>query len=70
MKPIQGGAGRYGSFGPATAGWLIRPLFFQSDGRTFKIVAVAPESKDDGPGFAAAIKRAKERAKRDYDVEI
>jgi hypothetical protein len=31
---------------------------------------VAPESKENGQGFDAAIKRAKERAKRDYGVEI
>jgi hypothetical protein len=69
MKPIQGER-KIRELRPSGGRLLIRPLYFQMDERSFKIVAGAPESKENGPGFDAAIKRAKERAKRDYGVEI
>lgn len=69
MKPIQGER-KIRELRPSGGRLLIRPLYFQLDERTFKIVAVAPESKEDRSGFVAAIKRAKERAKCDYGVEI
>jgi hypothetical protein len=64
MKPIQGER-KIRELRPSGGRLLVGPLYFQLDERTFKIVAVAPESKEDGPGFDAAITRAKNRAKRD-----
>jgi hypothetical protein len=49
---------------------LVRPLYFQFDERTFKIVAIAHESKTHPSKFNEAVKRAKNRAKRDYGLDI
>jgi hypothetical protein len=69
MKSIKGER-KIRELRPSGGRLLIRPLYFQHDERTFKIVAMAPESMEDGPGFEAAIKRAKDRAKDDYGVDI
>jgi mRNA-degrading endonuclease RelE of RelBE toxin-antitoxin system len=69
MKPIIGER-KIRELRPGGGRVLVRPLYFQADERTFKIVAIAPESQSDPSGFEAAVKRARDRAKRDYGVEI
>lgn len=69
MKPITGEK-KIRELRPSGGRVLVRPLYFQADERTFKIVAIAPESRTDPSGFGAAVRRARDRAKRDYGVEI
>ena len=47
----------------------MRPLYVRWHDREL-ILAIAPESQVDGPGFDAAIKRAKDRAKADWVLEV
>lgn len=49
---------------------LIRPLYAQVAERRFVIFAIGPEAEEDGPGFAAAVKRAQARALADYGIKI
>lgn len=69
MKPLAGEK-KIRELRPSNRSLLVRPLYFQYDERTFKIVAIAPESMADPSGFRAAIKRAKDRARKNYGVEI
>lgn len=69
MKPLKDEK-KVRELRPSNRKLLVRPLYFQYDARTFKIVAIAPESMVDPSGFDAAVERAKKRAKRDYDVDI
>lgn len=69
MKPLKGEK-KLRELRPSNRKLLVRPLYFQLDERTFKIIAIAPESMADGSGFDAAVERAKKRAKRDYGMEI
>ncbi len=69
MKPLTGEK-KLRELRPGGGKVLVRPLYFQADERTFKIVAVAPESETDPSGFKAAVTRAKGRARRDYGVEV
>jgi hypothetical protein len=69
MKPITGEK-KIRELRPGGGRVLVRPLYFQADERTFKIVAIAPEAQANPSGFDAALKRARDRAKRDYGVEI
>lgn len=68
MKPLQGEK-KLRELRPGGGKTLIRPLYFQLDRRTFKIVAIGPEAMTDPVGFKSAVARAKGRAKRDYGVE-
>jgi len=69
MKPLSGER-KVRELRPSNRSLLVRPLYFQYDDRTFKIVAIAPESMADPSGFRAAVKRSKDRAKNDYGMEI
>lgn len=68
MKPLKNEKMR--ELRPSNRKLLIRPLYFQYNERTFKIVTIAPESMVDPSGFDAAVERAKKRAKRDYGMDI
>lgn len=69
MKPIQRER-KIRELRPSGGKLLIRPLYFQFDERTFKIIAIAPESNQNRRGFDAAITRAKDRARKDYGLVI
>ncbi len=49
---------------------LVRPLFIRFHDREFVILAVGPESQVDAPGFNQAVKRAKQRAKDDWGLDV
>jgi hypothetical protein len=55
---------------PSGGKTLVRPLYVRWHDREFVILAVAPESQVDGPGFNAAVQRAKDRARADWGLEI
>lgn len=69
MTPLSGEA-KLRELRPGGGRVLVRPLYFQFDARTFKIVAVTHESKVHPAKFEAGVKRAKKRAKRDYGLDI
>lgn len=58
MRPLTGEK-KLRELRPGGGKILVRLLYFQLDERTFKIVAVAPESVTDASGFKAAVIRAK-----------
>jgi hypothetical protein len=68
-KPLQGER-KLRELRPGGGKTLVRPLYIRWHDREFVILAVGPESQVDGPGFRAAITRAKERAKADWDVDV
>jgi len=47
----------------------VRPIYLQLDAETFEVLAIGPEAIVDRKGFAAAVLRARERAKHDHGVD-
>lgn len=68
-KPVSGTA-KLCELRPGGGQTTIRPLYFRYDDRTFKIVAIAPEAQTDPAGFRNAVKRARQRASRDYGQDV
>lgn len=69
MKRLSGEA-KLCELRPGGGKVLARPLYFRHDERTFVILSIAPESQVDPGGFAAAVRRAKERAESDYRAAV
>jgi hypothetical protein len=68
-KPLRGER-KLCELRPGGGKTLVRPLYVRWHDREFVILAVAPESQVNGPGFSAAVQRAKDRAKADWDLEV
>jgi hypothetical protein len=67
-KPVKGMSKLY-ELRPGGGKVTVRPLYVRYDDRTFKILAIAPESQIDPSGFAAAVDRARRRADEDYSID-
>jgi hypothetical protein len=67
-KKVQGEAKLY-ELRPGGGKTLLRPLYAQIDAYLV-ILAIGPEAQADPSGFAAAVKRAKRRAKDNFGVEV
>jgi hypothetical protein len=68
VKKVQGEAKLY-ELRPGGGKTLLRPLYAQIDAYLV-ILAIGPKAEVNASGFAAAVKRAKRRAKEEFGVEI
>lgn len=48
----------------------VRPIYAQTDARTFTILAIGPEAIVDPRGFANTVDRARRRARETYGLDL
>jgi hypothetical protein len=68
-KPVQGTSGLW-ELRPGGGRVIVRPLYARVGERQFAVLAIGPDAVVDASGFKSAVRRAQERAKNDFGLDL